>query len=93
MCSDLYHPQVNSNEKLLIHQPDHWRVRLFDLVRRGLIWAGYACLGIAFWIVGRRGTFTLVLWFFGIGVVLQLAQLLPALSEGSSPDDANPPTS
>jgi uncharacterized membrane protein YeiB len=72
-------------------EPDDWGRRLFDLARRGLIWAGYGCLGIAFWILGRKGTFTSVLWLTGIGAVLQLVHLLPELSDDSSSGREEPP--
>jgi hypothetical protein len=86
VCSDGYHPHVSTNCNLVNLEPDGWERRLFDLVRRGLIWAGYACLGAAFWILGRKGTFTSVLWLTGIGAVLQLAHLLPELSGSASSD-------
>jgi hypothetical protein len=85
-----YHPHVSPNSDLVNLEPDDWAKRLFDLIRRGLIWAGYACLGMAFWIVGRKGTFTLVLWLAGIGAALMLAHLLPKLSDDSSSEETDP---
>lgn len=84
-----YHLQVNQNSNLVNLEPDDWGRRFFDLIRRGLIWVGYACLGSAVWIVGRKGTFMLVLWLFGIGAVLQLAHLLPELSGSTSSEDTD----
>jgi hypothetical protein len=93
VCSDGYHPHVSTNGNLVNLEPDGWGRRLFDLVRRGLIWAGYACLGTAFWILGWKGTFTSVLWLTGIGAVLQLAHLLPELSDDSSSGGEDSPSS
>jgi hypothetical protein len=63
--------------KLVNLEPDDWGKRLCALIRRGLILAGYACLGTALWILGWKGTFTAVLWLTGIGAALQSAHLLP----------------
>jgi hypothetical protein len=84
---------VSTNGKLVNLEPDGWGKRLYALIRRGLIWAGYACLGMAFWIVGREGTFTGVLWLTGIGAALQLAHLLPKPPEDPSTDDTTSPLS
>ncbi|HEX6496156.1 MAG TPA: hypothetical protein VF018_11775 [Acidobacteriaceae bacterium] len=81
---------MSANGKLVVLEPDDWGRQLFDLMRRGSIWAGYCCLFLAFWIVGRRDTFTLVLWLAGIGAALQLAHLLPELSEKPSVDEMDP---
>jgi hypothetical protein len=84
---------VSTNGKLVNLEPDNWGKRLYALIRRGLIWAAYSCLGMAFWILGRKGTFTGVLWLTGIGASLQLAHLLPEPPEDLSPDDTTAPSS
>jgi hypothetical protein len=81
---------VSTNGKLVNLEPDDWGKRLYALIRRGLIWAGYVCLGMAFWILGWNGTFMWVLWLTGIGAALQLAHLLPKPPEDLSPDDTSP---
>jgi hypothetical protein len=43
--------------------------------------------------LGRKGTFTGVLWLTGIGAALQLAHLLPKPPEDLSPDDTTSPSS
>lgn len=84
--------KVTTNGKLVNLGPVELGKRLFALVRRGLIRAGYFCLMMAVWIVGRKGTFILVLWLLAIGAALQLAHLLPELPDDRSPDDAAPPS-
>jgi hypothetical protein len=91
-CEPGYHLQREHNGKLVNLEPDDWGKRLYAHIRRGLIWAGYACLGMAFWILGWKGTFTRVLWLTGIGAALQLAHLLPKPPGDLSSDDAAPPS-
>ena len=82
---------MSLKDKLANLEPDAWAKRPFDLLRHGLIVAGYFSLFMAFWIVGRKGSFHLVLWLAGVGAALQLAHLLPKLSEKPSPTDIDSP--
>jgi hypothetical protein len=84
---------VSTSGKLVGPKPDDWGKRLYALIRRGLIWAGYICLGTAFWFLGWEGTFTGVLWLAGIGAALQFAHLLPEPPDDLSPDDITPSSS
>jgi hypothetical protein len=64
-------------------EPDDWGRQLFNLIRRGLIWAGYLCLAAAFWMVGGKDTFHSVVWLAGIGAALQLVHFVPELSKST----------